>query len=204
MEVSTITTIIVWFFLTINVILAGVVIFIERRDIGSTWAWLLILYFIPILGFIVYLFFGRQLKQKNFYHLSSAERGYLQSATDEQLEQLKMSRWYHNDLLKKYSGLLKLNLKSSNALITMGNELVIFSDGHEKFQSLFDDIRNAKNEIHLQYYIIQPDSLGKKLRDELTKKAREGVKVCVLYDDIGSKKISPSFFKEMVSHGGEV
>ncbi len=204
MEVSEIITFIVWFFLTINVILAGVVIFIERRDIGSTWAWLLILYFIPILGFIVYLFFGRQLKQKNFYHLSSAERGYLQSATAEQLEQLKMSRWYHNDLLKKYSDLLRMNLKSSNALITMDNELVIFSDGHEKFHSLFTDIQNAKKEIHLQYYIIQPDSLGKRLRDELTKKALEGVKVRVLYDEIGSKKISPSFFKEMVSNGGEV
>src|SRR4051812_11431430 len=123
MEVSNVTTHLVTFTLIVNLILAVVVIFIERRDIGSTWAWLLILYFIPILGFIIYLFLGRQLKQKNFYHLSSEERKYLQTAVDEQLVQLKLSEWDHNALLKKHSDLVKMNLTSSNALITIGNEL---------------------------------------------------------------------------------
>lgn len=204
MEVNDLTALIVFFIMTSNIIFAGIVVFIERRDVGSTWAWLMILYFIPIFGFFVYLLIGRQLKRKNFYQLSSDERGYLQSIVDEQHKELTTSKSYPNDTLEKYSDLIKMNLKSSNALITMKNDLTIFSNGQDKFQSLFEDIRNAKKEIHLQYYIIQRDSLGKKLRDELTQKAKEGIKVRILYDEIGSKRISRSFFKELISFGGEV
>ncbi|WP_409274918.1 cardiolipin synthase [Neobacillus sp. SCS-31] len=204
MDFSNLTTLIVAIIMVSNILFAGIVVFIERRDIGSTWAWLMVLHFIPVIGFIAYLFLGRQLKQKNFYRLSAEERNYLQSEVVEQLNELKTSEWYRNDTLKKYADLLKMNVKSSNALITLNNDLAIFSDGHDKFRSLFEDIRNAKKEVHLQYYIIQPDSLGKKLRDELTKKAKEGVKVRVLYDEIGSKRISRSFFRELISYGGEV
>jgi cardiolipin synthase A/B len=204
MEVTTLTTLLVTIVFIGNIVLAGVVVFIERRDIGSTWAWLMVLFFIPIAGFLVYLFLGRQLKQKNFYHLSSEERSYLQSTVDEQIYQLQNSSFYQRNLLTKHADLLLMNLKSSNALLTLYNEIQIFSDGHEKFHSLFEDIRKAQEEIHLQYYIIQGDSLGKRLRDELTKKAMEGVKVRVLYDDIGSKRISLGFFKELIHYGGEV
>lgn len=205
MEFNTIFTLGLSSIIIINIPLAAVVLFIERRDVGSTWAWLMILFFIPIAGFIVYLFFGRQLKQKNFYKLSDKERGYLQSAANEQMKQLSYRNiFYDNHLLKKHTQLLFMNLKSANALVSMDNEINIFSDGQEKFDSLFSDIKAAKKEINIQYYIIQRDSLGEKLRDELTKKAREGVKVRVLYDEIGSRKITSAFFKELISYGGEV
>lgn len=190
--------------LAVNILLAAVIVFFERRDIGSTWAWLMVLLFIPIVGFLVYLFLGRQLKQKNFYNLSAEESEYFQSAVDSQIQQLKGSQFYQNGILQKYSELLLMNLKSINALVTMNNEIIIFSSGIEKFQALFHDILSAKTEINIQYYIIQRDPLGKKLRDILTEKAKEGVKVRVLYDEIGSKRISPSFFRELLSYGGEV
>ncbi len=203
MEFAHIFTLSVSVVTAINVLLAGILIFIERRDIGSTWAWLLILFFIPIVGFIVYLFFGRQLKQKNFYKLSSDEREYLRSSVDEQLKELKATHEYRNDLLIQHNKLLFTNLNSSKSLVRTDNEIDIFSDGNQKFDALFEDIRNAKKEINIQYYIIQRDNLGKKLRDELTKKAKEGIKVRVLYDEVGSRKMTPSFFKELISYGGE-
>lgn len=204
MEISNFVTWSVPIFTAINILLAGIVVFIERRDVGSTWAWLMILFFIPIVGFLVYLFLGRQLKQKNFYKLSAEERSYLKSAVNEQVEQINSKEFHDKWELKRHSKLVTMNLKSSNALVTMDNEIMIFSDGHKKFESLFEDIRAAKKEINIQYYIIQRDWLGKKLRDELTKKAKEGVKVRVLYDEIGSRKLSPSFFRELISYGGEV
>ncbi|WP_088071305.1 cardiolipin synthase [Gottfriedia luciferensis] len=191
--------------LIVNILLAGVLVFIEKRDVVATWAWLMILLFIPIVGFLIYLFLGRQLKQKNFYHLSSKERSYLQLAVTEQANQINHdNNFRQDDLLSRHSHLIMMNLKSANALLTTDNEIQTFSDGHKKFNSLFQDIKLAKKEINIQYYIIQRDSLGIKLRDELTKKAKEGVKVRVLYDDIGSKRITPSFFKELVNHGGEI
>lgn len=53
----------------LNIVLGIVVIFTERRDAGATWTWQLILFFLPVIGFIVYLFFGRLLKDRNFYNL---------------------------------------------------------------------------------------------------------------------------------------
>lgn len=204
MDTGNIVTLTASIIMISNIILAGVVVFIERRDIGSTWAWLMILMFVPVLGFIVYLAIGRQLKQKNFYNLSAEEREYLTSAADRQMKELKRTNFYNNKLLQQYPGLVLMNLRSSNALVTTDNSIDIFSDGHDKFDSLFNDIENAKHEINIQYYIIQKDQLGKKLRDALTKKAKKGVKIRVLFDEIGTKRVKPSFFKEMISYGGEV
>ncbi|CRK80408.1 cardiolipin synthase [Neobacillus massiliamazoniensis] len=204
MEISFVITPILILCGIINILLAVVIVFFERRDIGSTWAWLIVLLFIPVGGFLMYLFLGRQLKQKNFFNLCSEERGYFNSDVNVQIHQLMSCQFYHNDILKKYSELLLMNLRSNNAFITTNNEITIFRNGQEKFDSLFHDIRMAKKEINIQYYIIQRDSLGKKLRDTLTQKTREGVKVRVLYDEIGSKWISPSFFHELISNGGEV
>ncbi len=205
MELTSSFTFFVSLILVINILFAGIVIFIERRDVGATWAWLLILFFVPVAGFIVYLFLGRQLKQTNFYKLSAEERRYLKAAANKQIEQLSQSEdMQRNELLAKYEKLLMMNIKSSNSLVTTDNEITIFSDGQEKFAALFRDIRAAKKEINIQYYIIKKDSLGTKLRDELIKKAKEGVKVRVLYDEIGSRRLSPSFFKELISYGGKV
>ncbi|TBL76097.1 cardiolipin synthase [Paenibacillus thalictri] len=201
MEIGHVVTFIVSMVTLGNIVLAGIVVFIERRDIGSTWAWLMVLFFIPLLGFVVYVFFGRQLKQKNFYELSSGERAFLQSAVDEQLQHIQLQE---GSLLTKYADLLRMNLRSSNALVTMDNDIVVFNDGKAKFDALFEDIRNAEKEINVQYYIIQKDALGRRLRDELTKKAKEGVKVRLLYDEIGSKRMTRSFFNELIAHGGEV
>jgi cardiolipin synthase A/B len=203
LEISNIVTLIIAIITVGNIFLAGAVVFIERRDIGSTWAWLMVLFFVPVLGFIVYIFLGRQLKEDNFYKLSAEERDYLQSAVVEQLFTLN-NRKDQEHLLRKYSELIRMSLQSSNAIVTTNNTIHIFTDGKEKFDALFTDIRNAKQEINIQYYIIRRDNLGKKLRDELTKKAKEGVKVRVLYDEIGSRRINRSFYRELISYGGEV
>ncbi len=203
MEASNIVTLIVTIITIINILLSAGVVFFERRDVGYTWAWLMVLFFIPILGFIVYIFFGRQLKQKNFYRLSSEEREFLQLAADMQLISINGEK--RNDpIVNKYADLIRMNIASSNALISNDNEITIFNDGKEKFHSLLNDIKMAKKEINLEYYIIQPDALGEEIRDELTKKAKDGVKVRVLYDEVGSKRISPAFFHKLRQAGGEV
>ncbi|MXQ54661.1 cardiolipin synthase [Shimazuella alba] len=204
MGIGNLITLVVSFIMVINIILCAGVLFFERRDIGYTWAWIMVLFFIPILGFFIYIFFGRKLKQKNFYRLTKEERRFLQSAVDQQLCALENERSTLPFLLNKYASLIRMNLISSSALLSRDNQIQIFNDGKQKFISLFEDIKAAKKEINIQYYVIQPDALGRKLRDELIKKAKEGVKVRLLYDEIGSKRIPPDFFEELSSVGGEV
>ncbi|MGV7115584.1 cardiolipin synthase [Paenibacillus kyungheensis] len=204
MEYGNVVTLIVSIVTVINIALSIGFLFFEKRDAGYTWAWLMILFFIPIVGFLVYIFLGRNLKKKNFYGLSAEERGFVQAEVDKQLLTLQDKQSPQFQIPSKYDELVTLNLRSTNALLSNDNEIMIFDDGHVKFDALFQDIQAATQEINIQYYIIQPDVLGKRLRDALTQKAKEGVKVRLLYDEVGSKKISGSFFKELRLAGGEV
>lgn len=203
MEISNIITLLISLISLINIVLGIAVIFFERRDVGYTWAWLLILFTVPLVGFIIYIFLGRQVRKENFYKLTDFERSDFESAVNRELEAVK-EKYPHNDILDKYSDLIKMNLNSSNAFLTTDNEINIFTTGKEKFDSLFEDIKKAEKEVNIQYYIIQPDHLGKQLRDLLVQKAKEGVKIRLLFDAIGSKKLSPSFFQEIIKNDGEV
>ncbi len=203
MEISNIITLLISLISLINIVLGIAVIFFERRDVGYTWAWLLILFTVPLVGFIIYIFLGRQVRKENFYKLTDFERSDFESAVNRELEAVK-EKYPHNDILDKYSDLIKMNLNSSNAFLTTDNEINIFTTGKGKFDSLFEDIKKAEKEVNIQYYIIQPDHLGKQLRDLLVQKAKEGVKIRLLFDAIGSKKISPSFFQEIIKNDGEV
>ncbi|MFN4215102.1 cardiolipin synthase [Exiguobacterium sp.] len=191
--------------LGLNLLFALAVIFAERRDVGATWAWLLVLFFLPILGFIVYLFLGRQLKKDNFFNLSVEERSFHSLQVESQIEQLRRKEMTtEQPLFEKYEQLLEMNLRSSKSLVSVHNKSAIMHDGEQKFKALMDDIRNAETEINVQYYIIQRDALGKALIHELIERAKAGVKVRLLYDAVGSRSLRNSDFKELIAHNGEV
>ncbi|WP_422124506.1 cardiolipin synthase [Planococcus sp. X10-3] len=189
----------------LNIVLAIVVIFIERRDPGATWAWLLILFFLPVIGFIVYLFFGRLLKDRNFYNLSEEEQSYHTRQVNSQIERIQSgAAEYDDELLKKHEQLLVMNLQSSRSLVSFYNEMHVLSEGVQKFDAMIEDIGKAREEVNIQYYIIKRDALGKRLLDALLERAKAGVKVRLLYDGFGSRGLKESDFKELIQHNGEV
>lgn len=204
MEIAQLLSLTLSIITIVNVLLLAGVLFLERRDVGNTWAWIMVLVFLPIVGFFIYLFLGRNLKQKNFYQLTEEEQNAIASEVEQQLVAMNDSEIQSSVLLKKNAELIRMNLKSASALISYDNDIVIFNDGHEKFDALVEDIKSAKKEINIQYYIIQPDALGRRIRDALTERAKAGVRVRLLYDEVGSKKTSPKFYDELRAAGGEV
>ena len=90
-------------------------------------------------------------------------------------------------------------LANNDAILTEDNSIDIFTDGKEKFRSLFKDIEEAKETIHLQYYIFKKDGLGNKLIELLTDKAKQGVKVRILYDDLGSRGLRIKHFRDLIA-----
>ena len=74
----------------LNLIFAFTIIFMERRSAGSVWAWILVLGLIPILGFIVYLLFGRQIQREHIFSLDEEDKVGIEMIVNEQLEALKM------------------------------------------------------------------------------------------------------------------
>ena len=94
----------------------------------------------------------------------------------------------------------KLNFES----LTTNNEIKIYHDGEEKFDDLIQDIKNAKNNINIQYYILQNDQLGRRIINILAEKATAGITVNLLIDKVGSIRISKKITKPLLKAGGNI
>ncbi len=191
--------------LIINIFLAIALIFLERRDPAATWAWLLVLFFIPILGFVIYLLLGRRLRKKHLFRWEGQSKIGIEKLIDYQMAAIEKGSFeFRNPETKYYDDMIFMHLRNNHAVLTQDNAIEIFDDGKEKFEKLLEDMEQAKDHIHVQYYIFRLDDLGKRIVDVLIRKAKQGVKVRVLYDDIGSRGVRKKDFQELLDLGGEV
>lgn len=190
--------------LPINILLAIVVVFMERRNVAATWSWLMVLLFVPVLGFVLYIILGQNLRRRKLYRFDKRDQTALLSLVTEQ-EQLIAEGWPSDDdgTIETHRKLIEMNISSARALLTLHNEIDFFTDGLGKFERLLADIAEAKHSIYMQYYIFNNDEWGRKIRDALIVKAHEGIQVRLLYDDIGSRKLNTRFFKPFDAAGGE-
>ncbi|MBP1043264.1 cardiolipin synthase [Vagococcus sp. BWB3-3] len=191
--------------LILNVILAFAIVFLERKDTAQTWAWLLVLTFIPILGFVLYIFLGRGLSKEKIFDMRMQEKVGLEKILAKQISDLENGVFPvpHTETVDA-AELIYMMLVYDDALFTINNDIQLFTDGEEKFDSVIRDIRAAENHIHVQYYIYRNDDLGQRLRDELITAAKRGVKVRVLIDAWGSWRIGKGFFRSLIDAGGSV
>ncbi|MEK5169753.1 MULTISPECIES: cardiolipin synthase [Staphylococcus] len=191
----------------INLILAFIIIFLEkdRRSASSTWAWLFVLFLLPIVGFILYLFLGRTVSKKKLEKNNGKELDAFQDLVKAQADSFeKLNFNSPNDQVTKHHDLIRMLLMKQDAFLTENNKIELFTDGHKLFDKVIEDIYNAKNYIHLEYYTFELDGLGNRIIDALETKLKEGLEVKLLYDDVGSKKVNMAKFKKFKSLGGEV
>ncbi|WP_303966985.1 cardiolipin synthase [Sporosarcina ureae] len=191
--------------LVINIFLAVALIFLERRDPTSTWAWLLVLFFIPILGFVIYLLLGRQLRQKHLFRWEGRNKIGIEKLISYQLEAIENETFeFLKPDTEEYGDMIYLHLRNNHSVLTQDNDVQIFTDGQEKFEALLEDLEHARDHIHIQYYIFRLDGIGKRIEEVLIRKAKSGVKVRMLFDDIGSRGLHVRHFQELITSGGEV
>ncbi|SIS80873.1 cardiolipin synthase [Salimicrobium salexigens] len=189
----------------LNVLLGFTIIFLERRDASATWAWLMVLMFVPVAGFIIYLMFGRRLSRKEIFTWDKKARLGLLAAVQEQLRAIDNDEFeLKHPEVAPHEDQIYMHLKNNDALLSQDNKLDLYTDGEEKFQALMQDIEKAQDHVHLLYYILRHDNLGRRLGTVLRKKAEEGVSVKLLYDDMGSRLLSRSYIKEMKRAGVEM
>ncbi|MFS8630138.1 MAG: PLDc N-terminal domain-containing protein, partial [Bacillales bacterium] len=120
-----------------NIALAFTIIFLERKNASSTWAWLMVLFFIPVLGFILYWIVGRSLTGKKIFKLDKVSKLDIEKEVNEQLEILKRNELkYKLEELNPYKELFYLHLKNSGAIYSQNNEVDLFIDGEDKFSAL--------------------------------------------------------------------
>lgn len=191
--------------LFLNIFLALTLIFLERRDASATWAWIMILFFIPIVGFGIYLLFGRKLRRKHLFRWEGKKKVGIDTLIEFQMEAIEDDSFdFRLDDASHYKELIIMHLQNNQAVLTQDNQVEIFIDGREKFDALMEDLKNAKNHIHIQYYIFRLDNLGNSIYNILLEKVKQGVEVRVLYDAMGSRSLRKRHFKELIDLGGQV
>ncbi|WP_270880940.1 cardiolipin synthase [Paenibacillus aestuarii] len=193
------------FLFIINFILALTVVFLERRNVAATWSWLMVLLFIPILGFVLYVIFGQNLSRRKLYKWNKRMLERVKQIAADQRQRLTDGTMpYLDPMVSQYRDLIYMNVSTNDSFLTQDNDVQIFTDGVSKFDNLIANIEQAESHIHIQYYIVKNDDLGRRVMAALTRKARQGVRVRFLYDDIGSRSLKDAFFREFLHEGGEI
>lgn len=178
------------------VVTAVIVVLRENRNPIRALSWVIALVFLPGVGLIFYLFFGRSLRGMHMISRHNKRKIMHDNSPD---------RIDLNDLniTEEQKNIIKLSYNLSRSPFTVNNEIDIYTDGASKFESLKQDLLNAKKSILLQYYIFLDDIIGNEIADILISKAKQGVMVKVIYDHIGSFSARNRFFDKMKQHGVE-
>ncbi len=180
--------------LTILGIIAVVVS--ENRNPVKSLAWVTVLLVVPVVGLVLYIVFGRNIQNKRI--ISRRNRRKLR----------RLGAGGGTDPSKiEDAGAVMPQINLAYALCGShyyeGNDVGIFDNGQEKFDALLADIAAARSYINMQYYIIVNDNIGIRVMEALMERARAGVKVRLIYDHVGSFKLSNRYLRRLKEAGGE-
>ncbi|MCQ1538471.1 cardiolipin synthase [Methanocalculus taiwanensis] len=188
-----------------NIIFALTVIFIERKNPTATIAWLMALIFLPVIGFILYLFIGQTFHRDRMFRV---KKEYDEKMTD--LIESQKKELFNQQISKlptvsdAYKRMMLMLMDGNRALVTTDNEVRVFTEGNSKFNALLEAIRNAEDHIHLEYYILKDDDIGREVFAALTERAKAGLTVRFLGDGLGAAGPKSSFFSSYLEAGGKL
>lgn len=171
-------------------------IVLQKRSPLSTWAWILSLAALPLIGFVIYFYLGptriRRTRLKR-QRLRALHR--VRASGDAELAA---------GLPRRKRGLSDLVDKATGAPVSSLSDAQLLVGGEAKYEALFAAVRAAKRHVHLEYYIYEPDQIGRALRDLLIEACGRGVAVRVLIDSVGSTRAGRRFWAPLRTAGGEV
>ena len=199
--------------------LISMTIILENRDPAKTMTWLLIFILLPGIGIVIYAIFGRNIRKIKMLRTQKLATDIKDKNLFENLEEIEelvtleqksirnniiLSDVDEEDSAKKR--VISLLLNTGVFPFTTNNNIEVYTDGNQKFERLLKDIENAKEYIPLEYFIIKESEIGTKIKNALIKKAKQGVKVRILYDDVGCWRFwfHRNFFNEMRKHNIQI
>lgn len=181
----------------IIVILAIVHVLMGNRQPARTMAWVLVIYFVPVIGIVLYIFFGIDTRKERLISERSlnqlAKRSMFNFVGQQELR-----------LPEEHKQTIDLFINQNLSLPFKDNKIDIYTDGYGFFTALLAAIAGAKRHIHIDIYIFADDPLGRLVADALIQKARQGVEVRLIYDDVGCWNVPCDFFERMREEGIEV
>lgn len=182
-----------WYWVPLLIVYLATIltILIENRNPTKTIAWILVIVFLPVLGLILYFFFGQKFNRKKlFARLDDLQRKRLELKWNE--FQLLTESHFHliEEKLGSAAKVFRYLTNAKSSPIFTNNEVELLMNGEEKFPKFLEAIRNARHHIHLEYYIFEMDQIGMEVIEILKKKSNEGVEVRLIIDNFGSPQLS--------------
>lgn len=181
----------------VSIVLIIIIVVMENGSPSTTMAWILVLIFLPVVGFVLYLFFGRNWRKRRMFGKKS------------NIDSLLLDHFYRHVSLPIQasaaeglaSRLNQLLQNNSKAVLTYINSFTLSSDTAEAYELILKGIAEAKRHVHLEYFSIANDETGKRLKDLLIRKAKEGLEIRFIYDDVGCWNL-PGHFKRELRRAG--
>ena len=182
-----------WIYSFVAIILIVNVI-LKNRDSVKTLAWVMVLLFLPILGMLLYFFFGRDKRKEKLIGRR------LMSQINQRNLSANVGR-YIPDLPQEYSALHSFLRNTASAYALPAESIDVIADTKKYALLLMRELERAEKHIHMLFYIFEDDDFGRSIRDILMRKARQGVEVRFMYDSVGSWSVKKDFFDDMRSAG---
>ena len=173
------------------------VVVLDNRNPVRAMSWVVVLLFLPVVGLVLYFFFGRNTRREHLISRKAASR-ISRKSLQAYVEQSSFQA------PQEYASLINFFHSLNKALPFEGNSTELYPDGYSMLQSLMHEIASARHHIHLEFYIFEDDAVGRLVRDLLVDKVKKGVEVRLLYDDVGCWKVPNAFYDRMRSEGIEV
>ena len=159
----------------INIFLSLIIVFFQRRSPQTVWTWLLLMYFIPILGFVLYLVIGQDFHKSRMFKAKEIE-GELKYAVRRQEETIYHKRLrLANPEMNRFKDLILYNLEAGEAVLTDNNDIRIYTDGKAKFRALIDEMKQAQKYIFLEYFIIEKGQMWNNILQILRQNSRKAL-----------------------------
>ena len=176
-----------WIIWLLYLLILGAWIVLQKREPVATLSWLLSLALLPIVGFLIYHFLGpTRITRKNLKRMRAKSN---------------LMPLIASNSTRNASALMKLTAESSGFSPSSASEIELLVNGTNTFAALVQAFAEAKQHIHLEYYIFEPDQTGTRIREALIAAAERGVQVRLLMDRLGSKNINEKFLLPMREAG---
>lgn len=190
-------------FVLFNFLLIIFMIFKEHRKPYSIMVWTLVILLLPIFGFFLYFLIGKgpSLKNRKRFYIKMQSDTKLAKFLQRNIKEFNKTDFFEQNNVKD---IIEFNSKYNLAPLAINNDVKIYTDISEQYEDMINDISNAKKTVNVLYFVYRKDVVGSKLLEVLAQKAKEGVKIKLIVDDIGSLWANRDFFKPLTESGGEV
>ena len=176
-------------------------VLLTKRESTSAVAWCLLVFFVPILGSVMFVLFGyqhiqrplrRKRKHKKIFGLTHALPA--EQSLHQETPAVPDAAW---------RGMARLAHSFGAFPVLAGNQVTFYHEGHSAMEGIRQAIRSARHHIHMEFFIFQPDETGRSMLELLAEKAREGVEVRLLYDAMGSRRLHRRILRPLIAAGGK-